>query len=304
MEPLLSETLGVEEINCPLCGADDYAPWARENGYPAVKCKLCGLVYVNPRPSLNTISEATKTGVHKTDTGDLSVASRRSRRKIYRYRRIVRKMFAAEIAVGKPLSWLDVGAGYGEFIEAVLSAIPPDGAVCGMEPMKPKVEVAKARGLPIVATPLSQVEGQWNVISLINVFSHIPDFEDFLRQAVVHCSPGGVVFLETGNAGDVERSQYPDELFLPDHLVFAGIKHINLFLQKVGFRMEMVYQRRVDTALWVVKRAIKGLLKGRLELAMPYVSPFRTVFFKARRVEGYSSSRSQGVAPATSSARV
>lgn len=293
----------MEEINCPLCGANDHAPWARENGYAAVKCKHCGLVYVNPRPSLDTISEATKTGVHKTDAGDLSVTFRRSRRKLYRYRTIVQKMFAAEIAAGKPLSWLDVGAGYGEFIEAVLSAIPPGGAVCGMEPMKPKVEVARARGLPIVDTPLSQIEGQYDVISLINVFSHIPDFEDFLHQAVAHCSPGGVVFLETGNGGDVERSQYPDELFLPDHLVFAGVKHIDLLLQKVGFRMEMVYQRRVDTAGWVVKRAIKGLLKGRLELTMPYVSPFRTAFFKARSVEGYSSSRSQGAALATSTFR-
>ncbi len=40
-----------------------------------------------------------------------------------------------------------------------------------------------------------------DVISLINVFSHIPDFEDFLRQVVEHSSPGGVVFLEIGNGG-------------------------------------------------------------------------------------------------------
>ena len=68
-------------INCPLCGADDHVPWARENGYAAVKCKQCGLVYVNPRPSLSTISEAAKTGVHKTDAGNLPVVFRRSPRK-------------------------------------------------------------------------------------------------------------------------------------------------------------------------------------------------------------------------------
>ncbi len=68
--------------------------------------------------------------------------------------------------------------------------------------------------------------------------------------------------------------------------MFAGVRHIDLLLRKIGFRIEMVYQRRVDTALGVVRRAIKGLLKGRLELSLPYVSPFRTVFFKARRVNG------------------
>lgn len=195
-------------------------------------------------------------------------------------------MFVAEILAGKPLSWLDIGAGYGEFVEAVLAAMPRGGKVCGVEPMKPKVEVAQACGLRIVDTPLSQIEGQYDVISLINVFSHIPDFEDFLRQVVAHSSPGGLMFLQTGNGGDIERNQYPDELFLPDHLVFAGVRHIDLLLRKIGFRIEMVYQRRVDTALGVVRRAIKGLLKGRLELSLPYVSQFRTVFFKARRVDG------------------
>ena len=272
----------LEEIGCPLCGTEDHVLWARENGYAAVKCKQCGLVYVNPRPSLSTISEATKTGVHKTDSRDLSVAFRRSPRKFYRYRSIIRRMFAAEIAARKPLNWLDIGAGYGEFIEVVLATMPCR-IVCGIEPMKSKVEVAQARGLPVVDMPLSQIRGWYDVISLINVFSHIPDFEDFLRQAIAHSRPK-IIFLQTGNGGDIERSQYPDELFLPDHLVFAGVKHINLLLQKVGFRAEMVYQCRVDTPLGVAKRAIKGLLKGRLELSPPYVSPFRTIFFKARNL--------------------
>ena len=276
--------LDVEDIDCPFCGADEHIPWARENGYTAVRCAACGVVYVNPRPSLSTISEASKTGVHKTATSDMSVAFRRSRRKIFKYSAIIREIFAPEIATGKPLSWLDVGAGYGEFLEAVLAAIPPGGVVRGMEPMQPKVAVARSRGLPIVDTPLGKMKGQFDVISLINVFSHIPDFEGFLKQLTAHSSRAGILFIETGNGGDLTRREYPDELFLPDHLVFAGVKHISSLLEKLGFRVEAVHQYRVDTATWAVKRFAKGLLRGRFDMAVPYTSPFRTIFFKARRI--------------------
>src|SRR5688500_748350 len=273
----------LEPTNCPLCGWNDSNLWAEENGYTAVKCRPCGLVYVNPRPQLQTISEAAKTGVHKTDDGELTVTFRRSEKKIHRYRRIIQEMFAGEIARGVPLSWLDIGAGYGEFIEAVLSAMPAGGKVCGVEPMQAKVRSAMARGLPIVDEALSRVDGHYDVISLINVFSHIPDFSSFLRDIAEKINPQGILFLETGNGGDIERNAYPDSLHLPDHLVFAGVKDVEKFLQNAGFRVEMVRERRVDTAAAVVKRSVQGLLRGRVEAALPYRSAFRTVFFKARR---------------------
>jgi 2-polyprenyl-3-methyl-5-hydroxy-6-metoxy-1,4-benzoquinol methylase len=149
--------------------------------------------------------------------------------------------------------------------------------------MEPKVASAKARGLPIDGAPLSQVEGEFDVISLINVFSHIPDFNAFLHELAEHCGPQGILFLETGNGGDVERSQYPDDLYLPDHLVFAGKKHIEMFLHNAGFRTVMSEEKRIDSASSLAKRVIKSVLKGRPGLAVPRFSPFRTVFFKAQR---------------------
>ena len=283
MRPALEMQL--QPIDCPLCCLKDSSPWARENGYVAVKCNSCGLVYVNPRPPLNTISEASRTGVHTTGTAELTVTFSRSKKKIQHYSKIVRKMFAAEIAGGKPIRWIDIGAGYGEFVEAVLLTMPPGSKVCGIEPMKAKVASAKARGLPIADEPLSQIEEQFDIISLINVFSHIPDFSAFLLEVAERCAPGGILFLETGNGGDIERSQYPDDLYLPDHLVFAGKKHIEMFLNKAGFRTVTSEEQRIDSASSLAKHAIKSLLKGRPDQAISRLSPFRTVFFKAQRGE-------------------
>jgi len=63
----------LEPVSCLLCASDDARPWGRENGYTAVKCKRCGLVYV-PWPRLDAISEAARTGLHPTEAGELNVS--------------------------------------------------------------------------------------------------------------------------------------------------------------------------------------------------------------------------------------
>ena len=91
-EPDISKS-AVESIVCPFCGDPKYLPWARENGFVAVKCISCGLVYVNPRPSLSLISEAVKTGVHKGIGHERTVIGHRVKGKVIFYKRIIADIF-------------------------------------------------------------------------------------------------------------------------------------------------------------------------------------------------------------------
>ena len=75
-----------EAIACPLCGATETAPWGAENGWTAVKCRDCGLVYVNPRPFEQEISKANQLGEHRTEAGVLHVVYSRDERKLRHYR--------------------------------------------------------------------------------------------------------------------------------------------------------------------------------------------------------------------------
>ncbi len=45
-----------ESVACDLCGLDDAAPLLTKVGYRLVRCRGCGLVYVNPRPKANARS--------------------------------------------------------------------------------------------------------------------------------------------------------------------------------------------------------------------------------------------------------
>lgn len=260
----------MEAVACPVCTADDPAFWGAEGGYRAVKCGPCGSIYVSPRPRQEAISEAARTGLHGAA---LDVKGKRSARKVEHYRRVIRRMLP--IALGG--TWLDVGAGYGELIEAV----DPWFKVQGIEPMVSKVRIARKRGLSVSAAPLSEVTGQFNVVSLINVFSHVPDFPAFAAQLHKRLKPGGLLFMETGNGGDLaSRADYPDRLYLPDHLVFIGVEQMKALLSRCGFEVLKVEEH---PAAWrfLVKAMAKALMAGRL----PNTGRrFRTVFYAARRV--------------------
>jgi 2-polyprenyl-3-methyl-5-hydroxy-6-metoxy-1,4-benzoquinol methylase len=47
----------LEKVRCNLCGADDTAPLAEIDGFHIVRCRQCGLTYVNPRFAQQTLHE-------------------------------------------------------------------------------------------------------------------------------------------------------------------------------------------------------------------------------------------------------
>ena len=273
----------LETIECPLCGGVCGDQWGAENGFRCIKCSDCGLVYVNPRPDLAEISHANEVGEHRTAGEVLHVVYKRSRRKALRYAATIRAVFPDLIAASTPVRWLDVGAGFGELVEVLQEILPAGSQVMGIEPMAPKVVDAQARGLPVFQTDLSQIPGRFDVISLVNVFSHIPDFHDFLGRLRPLLTDRGELFVETGNGGDLASMEdYPDLLYLPDHLVFAGESHLRDYLEQSGFAVQSTTRIRVDTAVQFGKNVLKAALGQRIKWTMPYRSPFRRVLVRAR----------------------
>ncbi|QXD15885.1 class I SAM-dependent methyltransferase [Rhodocaloribacter litoris] len=277
----------LEWIACPYCGADDAAPWGEEAGYTAVQCRPCGFVYVNPRPPLDAIDEAAQTGIHTTERGTVNVVSRIGfrRDKVRMFRKRMAALYPEHELRARPVRWLDVGAGFGELLAALENLVHPASRLEGIEPCLPKVEVARRHGLYVSARTLSEVHETYDVISLINVFSHLPDPAAFLGELTRRLEPDGEIVLVTGNGADVRREEYPDALCLPDHLVFAGERHVRGLFDRLGFEMVQVHRYRYflldPLPLRVVKNVVKRVL-GR-PVTRPNTGPFRSLFVRARR---------------------
>jgi SAM-dependent methyltransferase len=243
----------------------------------------CALIYCNPRPAAALVDLAVRTGSHGPEAQGLNVVARRVDAKVTRYRRVFGKMFDDVWRCGRSISWLDVGAGYGEVLEAVAALAPPGSRVEGVEPMKPKAKWARERGLVVTEDYLRPGRPKVDIVSVVDVFSHIPDFKEFLAAIRSVLNPRGEVFVETGNLADLERrNDFPGELGLPDHLVFAGESHLFGYLGKAGFEIVRVRRCRVDGLVNFAKNIVKKLIGRPVVFAIPYTSRYRQIQVRAR----------------------
>jgi len=271
-----------QEIVCPLCRGARHSLWAEENGFRCVRCENCGLLFVNPRPRQEDIDRGVQLGVHETERA-LNVVGSRMQWKVRQATDVIRSEYADWIQRGSAIRWLDVGAGFGEFVEAGKSVLPSGSVVEGIEPMIPKAENARARGLPVKTGLLEDVRGTYDVISLIDVFSHLPDFAGFLESLKRLLNPAGEVFLKTGNAADLpSRADFPGPLTLPDHLMFGGVSQIKRFLEESGFSIVRVSQHRFDGIPYTLRNYARKLFGHPVALGLPYRSKARVLYIRAR----------------------
>lgn len=278
----MNKTNNLEYIPCPLCLEEHSTNWGNENGFLAVKCQKCGLVYVNPRPNMEHISEAVKSGVHSLETNSINVVTRRIQSKVKQYEKIFSKIYKEDWQKNQPISWLDIGAGFGEIVEAVALIAPKGSNIEGIEPMEPKVEVAQKLGLSVQVGYLNMVTKKYDYVSLINVFSHLPNFHEFLVDVKKVLNKNGEILIETGNAGEFERKYIPGVLSLPDHLVFAGEQNLRGFLTLAGFEIISVHRFRVDGVINFMKNIVKKILNRQIPLTLPYTSPYRSLIIRAK----------------------
>jgi len=223
--------------------------------------------------------------LHSEVEGGRNVVVRRVSSNVNLYKIILTEIFSDIWKKATPISWLDIGAGYGEFIEAVMAVAPNGSNILGIEPMQPKAIAAQKRGLNVKNIFLSDVNEKYDIISLINVFSHIPDIKSFLNEIKQVLKPSGYFFLETGNTADLQSAkEAPTELDLPDHLIFAGEKQIEMWLTEAGFEILSIKKIRKDTFINFLKNIIKKILGRKVTLALPYTSTYRSLLIRAHLI--------------------
>lgn len=274
----------VDHGSCPVCGSGDRKKWASERGFDAYRCVDCRFLYLWPMVRSDDLREAVRSG-HHAALG-LDVRARRIPRKGRRYARLLDPVLTTLRAYGRPVQWIDVGCGYGELLEAVSVVLPEGSLSLGFEPMTHKAMQARARGLTVVNEYLQSNGYSADVISMMDIFSHVPDFRGLLRVASSNLRKNGYLVLETGNLADLDhRDECPGELGLPDHLAFAGEAHIRRLLSETGFEIESLVRIRIDGVLETLKNIAKVALGRPARIRLPYASRYRSLVVTARKID-------------------
>ncbi|CAN1208624.1 Methyltransferase type 12 [Tumidithrix helvetica PCC 7403] len=219
---------------CYNCGSRQHTFYAEENGFSLVKCDQCGLLFVENRPDDREISQAHKQGKH-VGVKEFDVTGRFRPSKIPQYLKVLENLFKGDL--GSKKTWLDIGCGHGEFMTAVQKYSSGKVTVKGTEPNVHKQESAISRGLNVSYFDIESHEERYDVISMLNVYSHLPDPPTFLRSVKKLLNPGGELILETGDAAGFSANDQPRPFCLPDHLSFASEDILIGILARLDFEI-------------------------------------------------------------------
>jgi SAM-dependent methyltransferase len=223
----------LEVVRCELCGVDETTPYAEENGYRAVRCVRCGLLYVNPRPTIDEMKVLYDGLETKIDVGahirrrDVKTAQAR-----WSLRTIRREKPRGRL--------LEVGSAAGYLL---FEAKKLGYEVQGLDITHPLVEFSRqVLGVPTHEGTLRDApfeEASFDVVYMRNVLSHLA----YPRAEYAHIRsllrPGGVLIFETGNVAEL-TPEVAGTLELPDHLYLFGEQTIRRLLELTGFSCRSV----------------------------------------------------------------
>jgi SAM-dependent methyltransferase len=259
---------------CYYCGSDHNTFFAEENGFSLVKCDSCGLLFMENLPEHAEIMEAHKQGKH-SGVKELDVTGRFSPVKISQYLEVLKDLYSGD--VDRINTWLDVGCGHGEFMVAVEKYSSGKIAVKGTEPNISKQESARTRGLDVSYFDIATHEGKYDVVSMLNVYSHLPDPPAFIQELKRLLNPNGELILETGDTASLPVKDHYRPFYLPDHISFASEKIVVGILEQQNF--EILEIRKYP----FMRRDLRSIAKELIKVFLPqYKSKLMYCFSKYR----------------------
>lgn len=229
----------MKHVKCDLCGADDTSlllkakdiNQAKRGLFNVVRCKKCGLVYVNPRPTKREIGKF----YPKTYYVGPSDAERGIDKFQYGRMKKIKKF-------KKTGRILDVGCGPGYF----LAVAKKNGwKTQGVEVSKIAAGYAKKKfGINVFAGELLDAgypNEYFDVVTLWHVLAHLPNPSETLTEANRVLKKDGLLVLTVPNITGFQAKVFKEYWFhldVPRHLYFFGSGVLRQMLRKSGFRAQ------------------------------------------------------------------
>lgn len=245
-----------EEAPCFVCGSSVSQLEVTENGFPIVRCLNCDMVFVNPRPTEEALDRF-YAHYYPPESEKL-------------WQRQMEKVFLAEgLAKIKKLvpagRLLDVGCGYGYFLDLMQSA---GWVVTGVEISKDAARFAGEKlGLDVRHGQIEDAalpSNSFDVVTLWYVLEHAREPHMLLHEVWRVIKEGGFLIIRVPNRNvDVDKvlaSLGLGHFFLinpPRHLNDFSAKTLRLLLEKQGFDITEVKNsipRETGSILELIRR--------------------------------------------------
>lgn len=256
-----TSTVVMENAPCPLgCPpADDPVLSGRDrlHGLPGeftvVKCRRCGLMRTNPRPTQVTMGYYYPDDYAPHQTFDVGTDTGRARSAVERLARRLIRFNTQCLPPLPPGRMLEVGCGSGSFLHKMAAA---GWQVEGMEFSPRAAQAAAALGYRIHIGALEtapEPAAGYDVIAGWMVLEHLHRPVDALLRLGRWIKPGGWLAISVPNAAALEFRVFKDcwyALQLPTHLFHYTPRTLERVLHHGGWRLEKVFHQRILSNLF------------------------------------------------------
>lgn len=265
------------QIPCPLCGGTrtrevtstvDYV-YGIAGQYRFVRCRGCRHLYMNPRPSDESLMQCyPQTYAPHYDPASSAATSRDNdaipgtprtastlRRLLARVPLLKRFLFwlgqqhatiVPPLPASQPRRLLEIGCAHGGYLQ---QAAALGWNVDGIEPDPQAAERACERGFVVQTTTLAQAdlpEESREAIVAWMVLEHVPDPQQMVQHAQRVLTPGGTFCVSVPNAAGYERRLF-GRFWLgydaPRHLQVFTARRLRRLLQQLGFvEVKIIHQ--------------------------------------------------------------
>lgn len=232
-----------EDRSCPGCGAESPALLFTKNGFDVVACPGCDSRYVNPAPKdevLDAFYRDSPSTRYWANVFFPAVAEAR-RERIFRPR--AQKISA--LLTGPQKRVLDVGAGYGLFLEEVRD-LEPNFTLRAIEPGTDLAAVCRAKNIETFEgfAHAAAADPDWNgwadLVTSFEVIEHVVDVAGFIDSLAALARPGGLI-LVTGLCGtgfDIEvLGVRSNAVSPPHHLNFVSPAGVTALAARTGLEL-------------------------------------------------------------------
>lgn len=265
----------MKEINCILCHRDNYKKLfiskdrllnVDETEFQVVKCRDCGMVYLNPQPTAEEIAKYYPSnyapylsqGQFKPSqflrlTGGVKLFLSDNYPKLFsKIKNVKRLLFRVQGKVKHEsiqdsnfdkISCLDFGCGSGRNME-LLREDHPRWEISGLDNSTIACETASAKGFKVYCGNVDQVnlpKAGFDRVYMSSVIEHLHDPRQALLIINSALKPGGKLRVMTPNISSIGARlfrQYWHALDTPRHLYLFNKTTLKFMLEETGFRIK------------------------------------------------------------------
>ena len=235
----------LELIACPICNEQDYTEHLFvDNSFNIVRCKQCGLVYVNPQP---TIEDLVKKYNEKTGLNEGSSVSYPHGLKVYtgfEYAHMLKANIRSRIIrkYRKEGRILEIGCSVGYFLKVMRDQ---GYKTYGVEIFNLAADYGKKNfNLNIFCGDVSSADfanEEFDIVTMFDVISHLRAPIRTLKEINRILKVDGLLVFETGNKGEFDSKEqitkWGDEWGPEEHLFHYSRKALRKLLKKTGFEV-------------------------------------------------------------------